>query len=1008
VLLRIKNPETSELDQQASEGTVMVQNVRPFPLRLQLLSGAAFLAAVLPASAAAQDDDIVVVTGTRIQSPNVVSSSPVHSVDAVELEFQHEASIERVLRNLPATIPGDGENVNFGTTGAASINLRGLGTNRSLILINGKRLTPYAMTGIVDTQIIPTQLIERVDVVTGGASAVYGSDAMSGAINFILKDDFEGVEISYGGRLSEQSDGQQHAISILLGDTLNNGRGNVTANLGYTRRYGVTYGARPYGLVGISSTNGTGLDGTPVLPEEANCQGPQSVDDMAAGSTVGIPTALNLPGQALQFRNDGTLGPRCSLFNFNPFNYYQTPQERMNFDLTGRFEISRHFELYGRANFTTTQVTQQIAPSGVFGNVFEIPLMNPFLSAQARQAIIDQVNTFATNASLDPFDPTTGAIDNDLNGVFDLNDSISVPVLRRTLELGTRSESFDADQFHLVFGLRGDFIGDWSYDLSFQHGQSERTRVRSGYTNVTNIALALNTVDANACITPGGVAGPSDCIPLDLFSGGFGSITQEMADYTSVTAQLQETTTQHIVSATVHGPVEALKSPFAYASIDAAFGLEYREETAASLPDDCLQQLPTSCQGGSGNNFLPVSGAYDVLEVFGEAFIPLVEGRPLIEDFNAELGYRLSDYSLTGQAETWKAGVNWSPVERLRFRAMLQQANRAPNISELFSPVTAGLSSATYDPCSAGNPNPIDATLRALCESTGVPSSLVGVVGDIIAGQVSQFGGTQPNALPDPETARTITLGLVWTPSLDIPGLTRTVITVDYYDIEIEDFIGTFSGQEAMDACYVLADPAACAGIVRINGSLTTAGAGLPGYTTNLSFRRAEGIEISARTGWDAGDWGLIDVSLNANHYLTNALQSAPFSAAVDCNGYYGTTCDPVPQLRIAQRTSWTLSDVELSYLLRYMSAMDVQANEAGGLFPAFRSIDAYAYVDLSGSYTLNDNIRFGVTIDNVFDQDPPIVGLSTGTTTFNSGNTFPSLYDVLGRVFTVSATVNF
>ena len=173
------------------------------------------------------------VTGTRIQSPNVVSSSPVNTVDEVELEFQQEANIERVFRNLPSTIPGDGQNVNNGTAGAASINLRGLGTNRSLVMVDGKRLTPYALTGIVDTQTIPANMIERIDVVTGGASAVYGSDAMSGAVNFILKDDFEGVEISYEGRASEESDGEQHAISVLLGTNLNDGSGNVTASLGY-------------------------------------------------------------------------------------------------------------------------------------------------------------------------------------------------------------------------------------------------------------------------------------------------------------------------------------------------------------------------------------------------------------------------------------------------------------------------------------------------------------------------------------------------------------------------------------------------------------------------------------------------------------------------------------------------------------------------------------------------------------------------------------------------------
>jgi outer membrane receptor protein involved in Fe transport len=736
---------------------------------------------------------------------------------------------------------------------------------------------------------------------------------------------------------------------------------------------------------------------------------PNNVDETASGSTTAIPAALDLPGQTLQFRNDGTLGPRCSVFNFNPFNYYQTPQERFNLDVIGHYTVNRHFEVYGRGNFTATNVEQQIAPSGVFGNVFEVPLANPFLGAQAQQAIIDQVESFAAGAGLDVFDPVTGANDLNEDGVFGLEDSINVPIRRRTLELGTRSEAFDANQFHFLLGARGDLWGDWTYDLSYQHGESDRTRVRAGYTNVSNIAIALNTVDPDTCITPSGATGPSTCVPLDIFSGGFGSITPEMAQFSSVTALIKENTTQDIVHASATGPVNGLTSPWAENAPDAAFGVEYRQETASSLPDDCLQTPPTSCQGGAGGNQLPLSGSYDVYEAFGEFYLPIIEGRDFIENLNVEVGFRLSDYSSTGTSETWKAGVNWTPVESLRFRAMYQDANRAPNVSELFRPVTTGLDNATFDPCSAGNPNPIDADLRALCESTGVPPALVGVVGDIVSGQVNQFAGTDPNNPPDPETAETITLGVVWSPGTGSTNFVNPVISLDYYDIEIEDFIGTFSGQESLDACYVLADPEACAGVVRINGSLATSGAGVPGFTTNLEFVRAEGLELSASTGYDLGGWGDLQVSFNANYYLTNELQSAPTSSVVDCNGFYGTTCDPIPQFRFVQRTIWAPTNkLELSYLWRYIDGMEIQQNEAANIFPAFRSIDAYNYIDLSAQYRVNDNLRFIAGVDNVFDEDPPVIGNSTGSTAFNSGNTFPSLYDVLGRMYSVGVTVRF
>jgi outer membrane receptor protein involved in Fe transport len=497
-------------------------------------------------------------------------------------------------------------------------------------------------------------------------------------------------------------------------------------------------------------------------------------------------------------------------------------------------------------------------------------------------------------------------------------------------------------------------------------------------------------------------------VPLDIFSGGFGSITPAMAQFASVTALLKEKTTQDIATFTVNGPISAWGSPLANNPVDAAFGLEYRQETASSLPDDCLQTPPTSCQGGAGGNLLPVEGAFDVYEAFGELYIPLIEGREFFEDLNVELGYRLSDYSVTGQSDTWKAGVNWTPVDSIRFRAMFQEANRAPNVNELFRPVTTGLSNATFDPCSNGNPNPIGPELRALCEATGVPPSLVGVVGDIVSGQVNQFFGTNPANLPDPETAETLTIGVVWTPTLSVGNLIDPVVSLDYYDIEIEDFIGAFSGQEALDACYVLGDPTACGSIVRINGSLATSGAGVPGFTRNLEFVRAEGIELSASVGYDLGDWGELNATLNGNYYLTNELQSASTSPVVDCNGFYGTTCDPVPQLRFVQRTTWSIGDVELSYLWRYIDSMDIQTGEAANIFPAFQSIDAYNYVDLTGVYNVNENIRFTGGVDNVFDEGPPIIGNATGTTAFNSGNTFPSMYDVLGRVFSVGVNVRF
>ncbi|MEO0398406.1 MAG: TonB-dependent receptor [Pseudomonadota bacterium] len=987
-------------------------------------AGALFACAGLTTSAMAQDeeaatDDIVVVTGTRIQDPNISSASPITSIGAEELYRQFTPNLERVFRDLPITIPGDGENVNNGTAGAATIDLRGLGPQRSLIMIDGKRLVPFNDDGTVDVNTVPLNLIERVDVITGGASAVYGSDALSGAVNFVTKKNFEGAELSGTYSLSEAGDADTYNIDGLFGANFADGRGNVTASLNYTNRSGVLLADRAFGIVGVDTETGAGADGN-VVPAPANCDGvPQQV--AVGGSTTAIPGALDLPGGTLQFRNDGTIGERCSLFNFNPFNYYQTPQERFAMTAIANYELSENVELYARGTFTTVNVRQQVAPSGVFGNEFLIPLANPFISSSAQQAIIDNVNgelgvgfggTNTTAAALTLTE--AGVLDANTNGIFDAADSITVPVRRRTLELGTRSEDFANNQFQMVIGFRGELatlLDGWNYDLSFQYGETDRTTVRAGYTNVSNIALALNTVSADTCTTPDGDT-TEGCVPIDLF-GGFGSITPEAAAFNQAIAFQTQGATQAVVHGSVSGQVERFTSPWAESPLNLALGMEYREETGFLEPDECLKEAPTSCQGGAGGNVLPIGASYKVWEGFVEGILPLIQNQPYFEEFSIEAGYRYSDFSPTDDASSWKAGVNWEVIPGLRLRYMEQQAVRTPNIEEIGSPIVTGLDNATFDPCSSGNPNAITPTLIALCESTGVPSGRTGLVNDIVSGQVNLFEGTDQANLPGPETARTRTIGFVYQPDTGFisPDVTATQITLDYYRINIEDYIDALSGDELFTLCYDLGDPDVCGGIVRDSlGRITTAGSGLPAFFQNLEFFRAEGFEFIVRSGYDLGAAGQIDFNFSGNYYLTNEFKSSEASAVVDCVGGYSTSCDPVPQFRSNTRLSWINGAFETSLLWRHISGMEFAgtAQQAADVFDGFESIDSFNYFDLSFGYQFNDTVRLGALIRNLANKNPPIIGNDTGTTDFNSGNTFPSLYDVNGRVYSLSIRASF
>jgi outer membrane receptor protein involved in Fe transport len=340
-----------------------------------ILTGAAAAAAVaLPVYA--QDpsvEETIVVTGTRIRQPGVVSSSPIYSIGEDELRRQQEPELEKILRLLPITAPSDGQNVNNGTQGAATIDLRGLGSKRSLVLMNGRRRVPCNDDGEVDTAMIPPALIERIDIITGGASAVYGSDAIAGAVNVVLKDDFEGVDIRVSSGQTGESDGQDSFASVTLGTNAADGAANVVMSLSYQERDPILLGARPLGRLGIATADGSGysnyLAGIAPTAPPAGCTGPDSV--AAGGSTTTLPTRVAIaggPGLG-QFRNDGTLGTNCSVFNFNPYNYYQTPLERYNGTVLANLDVNDNVEVYSMFNYGKSKVVQQVAPSGVFGPV---------------------------------------------------------------------------------------------------------------------------------------------------------------------------------------------------------------------------------------------------------------------------------------------------------------------------------------------------------------------------------------------------------------------------------------------------------------------------------------------------------------------------------------------------------------------------------------------------------------------------------------------------------------
>lgn len=940
------------------------------------------------------------VTGSRIRSANAMSTSPIATIGEIEIKQQQQPEVERIIRNLPSALPGDGGNVNNGSGGAATINLRGLGRNRNLVLLNGKRMVPFNTAGHVDTSSIPTALIDRIDLVTGGASAVYGSDAISGAMNVVLKNDFEGLEFETGHSRSAEADAFSQNANLTLGGNFDDDKGNAVVSIGWLDRDSLLLGQRPLGNLGIVTANGANyqnfLEGRlPTPPADPACGGPNAV--AAGGSGTTIPTRIGLfgvPSVAGQFRDGGNIANNCSVFNFNPYNYYQTPAKRYSATSMARYNINDEHTAFANINYVTTSVDTQIAPSGIFGTAFWIPMANPFFSTQARSFLLNGANTAIGSLSAANWRDTNN------NGVVDQADSLRLNIFRRTEELGPRSTGYDSDQFQFVTGVEGFLTDTWAYEVSAQHGQTKRLDVSAGYTNVANIANQLDAVSETACRN-----GDSSCVPINLF-GGFGTITPAMAAYARATAFVATEYQQRVVSGSVNGPFDNIVAPWAESPLSMSFGYEWREEMAFSNPDECWKLAPASCLGGAGGNQLPVGGLFKVNELFTEGKLALVEDGFMTDVLELEFGYRHGNYNTVGDNGSWKLGVAWRLNSELLVRAMNNAATRAPNVGELYAPLTSGLDNALMDPCSKTNAANIDATLRARCLSTGMTAAQVGAVDDIISGQINVFSGSNPLSPPDAEDAKTTTIGFVWTPEFD--GVERVNLSVDYYDIYVDGYIGTNSPQEVLDGCYTLGNAAQCALITRDGGTLISDIAGIQQYITNLSYLKTTGYEIQYSFGFNLATMGTIDFSGQLNHYLDSESLTSLTSEVSDCNGYFGTSCDPQHETRANQRVTWNYEDYSIGFLWRWMSDLDVEPGVASSTFAPFRHIGSYSYVDMYGSYQISESMKVNFGVDNLLDRDAPVVGGEAASTSWNSGNTFPSHYDMVGRNYRMTLNVKF
>ncbi|MGF1605582.1 MAG: TonB-dependent receptor domain-containing protein [Rhodothalassiaceae bacterium] len=986
----------------------------------------------------------MVVTGSRIQRADLTSNSPVTILGEEEFVFTNTVDGESLLRDLPQTQAATTSVVNNGNAGVATLDLRDLGEVRTLVLLEGRRLLSFDSGGVVDVNQIPVALVERVDTLTGGASATYGSDAIAGVVNYVLTDDFEGVELDGTFQIDEFGDGEQYQTSITVGGNFADGRGNAVITAQYTDRNGIFQSQRPFSeeAFGIGSFGDEEL--TPL------------------GSATDLDGTFNLPGGGglVDFEDDGTLTPQTDTFNFNPFNYLQVPNQRWNIFGKGQYEYVNGHEVYAQGHFFNSRVDAILAPSGTFFNAFEVGVgpanANPFLTAQnlailANPDAIPAIN--AANAGADGSNPlcagsltdaafltspttiancgdgilgldTSGdgiddlGVDLDGDGMLDPNAAVNFGFGRRTVEVGPRTFENETFAFQFVGGFRGELPLGWTYDLHAQFGRSQlSTPTLNGLSSVrTQDSLsAITDEDGNIVCAPGAAAG---CVPGDFF--GPGDLSEAAADFIGLDSLVELNTNQTIVNGFIQGDFEALgiKSPFATSTPGFVFGFEFREEEAESFPDDNLQNGTVVGVG----SVQPIDGRFDVIEGFVEVIAPLVQDQPFIYDLKAELAARVSRYSTIGTVATYKLGGEYSPIPDIRLRGLFQRAVRAPNIGELFTPQTPGVAPVTTDPCDQDNLTSAVAAanpeLAQLCIATGVPPAAVGFVTPPIVGQAGGiFGG---NADLEEETADTFTVGAVIQPEF-LPGF---ALTVDYYSISVTDVITPFggSGQNVLNNCYFVVQDAAsdfCQAIVRdpLTGGLNgNDDIGIQLFLANAAELSTRGFDFGMRYGFDVADFvgqdlGSIDINLNSVFILEQDFTADEVSPTVECEGLYGNTCgEPNPRYRQNLRVTWNYGPASVSTRWRFISRTRFDDFVLSGFDPdsgiAVNEIGSQNYVDLTGVLQVLDFAEIRGGILNLFDNDPPILGTGAGLTADNNANTFPGTYDAIGRRYFVGLTI--
>ena len=1035
-----------------------ISNLRSTAAPLAL--GFALLATPVYAQDADPQDDageeaVIVVTGTRIQNQNLTAVSPVTTVTNTDIKLSGTQKTEDLLNSLPQVFASQSSTLSNGASGTATVDLRGLGSNRTLVLINGRRLMPGDVSdSAADLNFIPSSMVKRVDVLTGGASATYGADAVSGVVNFVMDTDFTGLRIdaNYGvyqhGNRNKVTpplldaranagfsnyvyptgsvvDGGQFDGTISFGTKFDDDRGHASVYFGYRKANPVLQARRDYSACTIQNTNAaTGSALNPAAPLQCGGSATSATGTAFFFSTSSTSSTVGALGAGTL--TQGTL----NRYNFAPLNYFQRPDERYTAGAFVDYEISPALHPYMEFMFMDDRTVAQIAPSGDFGNTLTINCDNPLISAQQASLICANGNlingfigTFPTaiNAGYNPnpgnpavnfIDPFDGHTYN--KGFFQL--------LRRNVEGGPRQNDLQHTAYRAVLGMKGELGSAWNYDAYYQYGRMNYSQVYSNELSVSRLTNALDVVDDPR------VAGVQpicrvkltgqdpNCVPYDVFTGAGPSAAA--LNYLTGTGFQKGTVSEQIVSVNFTGDLGSygIKSPGAQDGVTIAIGGEYRKESLDLQTDNAFQ---TGDLAGQGAPTLPIKGSFTVTELITEIDIPLVQ-EGIFHNLSLNGGYRFSHYSISNgnkfDTDTFKVGVDFAPIKDIRFRAAYNRAVRAPNIQELFATQIIGLDGST-DPCTG---SAITATQYG-CQAQGLTIGQT-ITGNPAAQYNGQLGGN-PNL--QPEKATTKTVGVVIQPRM-IPGLS---FSVDWYDIKISNAIQGYGADAILNACGASTSLAAananpaCALINRnAAGSLWLSSDGYVIDTlTNVGGVQTRGLEFNGNYAREIGGLGTLSLNFVGTRLDKYEVDNG-LTPLYNCAGYYGTTCGgPLPKWRHKLRaTLSTKMGLGFSAQWRYFGPVSVDytnpsASLASNSYNFGSRIGSQSYFDLSMSANVGNNFSWRIGVNNLLDREPPLVtsgsgrfGASACAGTVCNGNTYPGTYDSLGRYLYTGITLDF